>query len=278
MRKVNLLLLGLVLSGCANDDFGSLDGGSDVSSPWPDQFVGEAAPDGLSYGRARVFAHTEGSLYEVDPASLAISLVAAFVWPAGTDIAKMTDIALDKNGRMIGVSRTTVYSVDPKTAHCTRMASLPVTQVHFVGLSFVVGSSIDKEEFLMGLDKDGAVYRIDPQTGTSTSIGQLGGGLQAGGDVVSVTGFGTMVTVKGATDDTDWLARLDPSTGTATLIGDTGFARVWGLGFWKGKLYGFTEAGEFVLLDPSTGKAALKATAAEGWWGAGVTTVAPVVD
>jgi hypothetical protein len=272
----------VLLAGCANtDDFYEPDGSPapDTGKPDPrdglvagDAFV---APDGYELGKAKVFAHTEDTLFQVDPTTLAISEIAAFVWPQAD---KMTDIALDKDGKMIGVSKTTVYSVDPTTAKCTKMASFPGDAYHFVGLSFVIDTtSVDKGEYLMGLDKDGAVYKIDPDTGATVQRGELGGGLKAGGDVVSVKGFGTVATVKPPDDDTDWLANVDPGTGKATLIGDTGFAKVWGVGYWKGQVYGFTEGGEFVLIDVNSGKATLETTNQEPWWGAGVTTEAPVI-
>jgi hypothetical protein len=169
--------------------------------------------------------------------------------------------------------------VDPKTAKCTRLSAFSSTQYHFVGLSYVIDTTaVDKGEYLMGLDKDGFVYKIDPATGGATLLGELGQGLTAGGDVVSVKGFGTVATVKPPDDDTDWLARVDPGNGTATKIGDTGFAKVWGVAFWKGKVHGFTEGGEFVLIDVNTGQGTLQTTNQQPWWGAGVTTEAPVVE
>lgn len=283
MKAIHLLMVLALLSSCADtDSFEDVDGAVDagLDSGKEDLIVAWdfIPPDGYQIGKAKVFAHTEGSLFEVDPDSLAITEIAPFSWPPNTDIAKLTDIALDKLGRMIGVSKTTVYEVDPKTAACTRLAALPSADYHFVGLSFVIDTtSVDNEEYLMGLDKDGAVYEIDPATGAAIPRGDLGGGLKAGGDVVSVKGFGTVATVKPPDDDTDWLAQVDPGNGKATLIGDTGFAKVWGLGFWKGQVYGFSEGGEFVLIDVTSGKATLQTTNQQPWWGAGVTTEAPVI-
>lgn len=280
---IALALLGA--AGCANTgDFVAPDGPTvpDTGAPNPrDRLSGGDAfvpPDGFEPGKAKVFAHTKDTLFQVDPETFTVSQIAAFVWPPQTDIPKMTDIALDKNGKMLGVSSTTVYSVDPTTAKCTRMATFPSGQHYFVGLSFVIDTSaVDNREYLMGLGKDGSVYEIDPDTGATTKRGGLGGGLAAGGDVVSVKGFGTVATVKPPDDDTDWLAVVDPGNGKATLIGDTGFAKVWGVGYWKGQVYGFTEGGEFVLIDVSSGQATLKTTHQEPWWGAGVTTEAPVI-
>jgi hypothetical protein len=285
MRTPPLLVVPLLLFGCADTHLSEVGPDARVDSPgsalWPDVFVGEARglPDGFELGKAKVFAHTEGDLFAVDPETFAITPVAPFSWPAGTDTPKMTDIALDKQGRMIGVSKTTVYSVDPLTAKCTRLSALSSTQYSFVGLSFVVDTtSVDKREYLMALAKDGAIYEIDPATGDTKARGSLGGGLQGGGDVVSVKGFATVATVTPPGSTTDWLAMVDPGNGKATLVGDTGYGKVWGLGYWKGRVYGFATTGEFLLIDVATGKATLKAANSQIWWGAGVTTEAPVID
>jgi hypothetical protein len=233
-------------------------------------------PDGFELGKSVVYAHDAKALYEVDPETLAVTKVADFVWPAAAD--KMTDLAVDQSGRMIGVSGGFVYAVDPKTGACTELSQLPAETL-FVGLSFIAQES-GGPEILVGIDKTGGrVDRIDPQSGQTTTIGTFGKRLLASGDIVSVKGLGTVATVIDGESETDFLARVDTSTGEATLIGDTGFSKIFGLGYWKGKLYAFTTAGEFVLLDVKTGAGTLvQADTGIVWWGAGVTTSAPVID
>jgi len=233
-------------------------------------------PDGFELGKAVVYAHDALTLYEVDPETLAVTKVADFGWPAEPD--KMTDLAVDQAGRMLGVSRGYVYGVDPKTGACTALSQLPA-ETHFVGLSFIAQKS-GGPEMLVGIDKTGGrVDRIDPQSGQTVAIGTFGNGLLASGDIVSVKGLGTVATVIDGKSETDFLARVDESNGKATVIGDTGFKSIFGLGYWKGKLYAFTSAGEFVLLDVKTGAGTLvQADTGVLWWGAGVTTSAPVID
>jgi hypothetical protein len=224
-------------------------------------------------GEPVVYAHTASELYKIDPDSLAIRLVAPFSWPSLPD--EMTDIALDKAGKMIGISFNKVYSVDPKTATCTYLAPLSRS---FNGLSFIAPASAEGKEYLMATALDGSVFRIDPNTGLSTTVGNLGVGFGSSGDLVSIKGFGTVATVKEIGKVTDWLARVDPVTGKATLIGDTRFSKVWGLGFWKNKVYGFAESGQFILIDVKSGAGQLVPGPERAWWGAGVTTVAPVIE
>lgn len=278
-------------SGDAYDDYGFVDTGSlDLFLP----------PDGFQLGKTVVYAHTPDELFKVDPETMAVTSIAAFVFPTDEASPRITDIALDKDGNMVGVTRNTVYAIDPATAVCTRLSE---NNVHYVGLSYVVDTSKpDKTEFLMGLDKDGTVYEINPLSGQTTPRGGLGkdpidtaNDLNAAGDIVSVRGLTnnllpgstTLATVVRPGYENDWLAWIDTTSATefgkAQLIGDTGFARIWGLGFWKhentNKVFGFTTEGEFLLIDVNTGKATLHSQDATlEWWGAGVTTDAPVID
>ncbi|MBW2733414.1 MAG: hypothetical protein JRH20_13585 [Deltaproteobacteria bacterium] len=279
------------VSSDAEGDYGFADTGP------VDQFV---LPDGFILGKTVVYAHTPEELFKVDPETMAVTSVAAFVFPTEEESKRITDIALDKDGKMVGVTRNTVYAIDVATAVCTRLAS---NAVHYVGLSYVVDTSKpDKTEFLMGLDKDGTVYEINPETGATTPRGGLGKDpvdtavdLNAAGDIVSVRGLisphipgsTTLATVVRPGYDNDWLAWINTTSvgnfGEAALIGDTGFARIWGLGFWQhdgsNKIFGFTTEGEFLLINILTGKATLHSQDIDHeWWGAGVTTDAPTID
>jgi hypothetical protein len=242
----------------------------DSSSPWPDG----ANPDAPVGFQGAVYAHSASQLYKIDPDTLEVTLVAAFDWPSGSD--QMTDIALDKDANMVGISFGTVYAVDKDTAACTRLASLDRS---FNGLSFIPADEVGTgTEILVGAATDGSVWRLDKSTGGSTLIGNYSGGMTSSGDIVSVTGFGTVATVKSGLGGTDKLVRVDANTGVATLIGDTGVTDIWGLGFWKDKVYGFTDYNEFVLIDVHTGVATLVKTGTVDWWGAGVTTSAPYIE
>ncbi len=225
---------------------------------------------------AAVYAHSSSTLYRVDPDDLSVTAVGPFQWPSGADT--MTDIALDKDGNMVGISYTKVYSVDKDTAECSFLANLSES---FNGLSFVPVDSPDpsNEEILIGAANSGTIYQIDPDTGATDVIGAYGNGWGSSGDIVAVRGLGVIATVVEDTFATDKLARIDPSNGyQATIIGDTGYDDLWGIGFWGNQVYGFAEQGQFVLIDVTTGAASLVETSAVNWWGAGVTTTAPVVN
>ena len=108
--------------------------------------------------------------------------------------------------------------------------------------------------------------------------------IGSSGDIVSVRGFGTVATVNVGTGN-DYLARLDPTNGwKATIIGaGTGYDNIFGLGFWAGKLYGFVDngfaanTGAIIDISPTTGSATLVRAGDIRWFGAGVTTDAPLI-
>jgi hypothetical protein len=232
-----------------------------------------------------VYAHSGSDLFRVDPETLAVTRIGPFIlMEAGRTryLNTVTDIAVDRARRIVGLTYTQLLEIDGATGTCTAIAPLPMGQ-RFNGLSWIRG---DGPELLVATSVDGGVFRIDPLTGAATSIGQLGGGLRSSGDLVSVQGYGTLMTVQGPgrpptpgmPGPSDRLAKLDPATGAATIIGDIGFGKVWGLGFWKNKVFGFTSTGGFILIDPVTAKGNLVRTySAFPFYGAGVTTSVPVV-
>jgi hypothetical protein len=121
------------------------------------------------------------------------------------------------------------------------------------------------------------VFRVDPNTGMAMPIGNMGG-FSSSGDLVSVAGFGTMQTADNGVA-ADRLVRLAPGSFAAAAVGtDIGFSEIWGVAFWKGKLFGFTDGGLFVVIDPATGAGTLVQSNGPAWWGAAVTTLAPVFE
>ena len=95
--------------------------------------------------------------------------------------------------------------------------------------------------------------RVDPATGDVTEIGLLNNAASGGtrwvssGDVVSIKGGGTYLTVRpetGRRRGGDRIVEVDPKTGALLrIIGPTGSDDVLGLGYWGGIAYGFTLAG-----------------------------------
>jgi hypothetical protein len=267
-----LALLGvLVACGPSGRDNGN--GNVDGSTGGDDG--GNTGGDGGQQEQVFVYAHTSNELYKVDPDTLAVTLVAPFMLDSGAD--EVTDIAIDKNNVMIGISFASVYRIDPSTAVGTRLSNQLTGE--FNGLSFVPAEAIGQtgDDVLVGTrNSDGKVFRVDPMTGQATEIGDMGG-FASSGDLVSVAMLGTLQTADNGFG-ADRLVRLAPGSFTATAVGNTiGFSDIWGVAFWKDKLFGFTDGGQFITIDPNTGAGTLVQGNGPRWWGAAVTTVAPVI-
>lgn len=261
--------LAIVLVACGPSSRGADDGGDDDGGT--DAAIGG---DGGSVGVTSVYAHTSGALYRVDPDTLAITKIGDFGWSNGSD--EMTDIAIDKTGLMIGISFDSVYRVDPTTAAATRLSD--ALTGGFNGLSFVPAAMVGQtgDDVLVATrNSDGAVFRIDRDSGAKMQIGDMGG-YSSSGDLVAVEGFTLQTADNGFSDDR--LVRLAPNTFAATQIGSSiGFSEIWGVAYWKDKVFGFTNGGEFITIDPNTGVGTLVQSGGPAWWGAAVTTSAPVI-
>jgi hypothetical protein len=271
MKKLSILVVALAALGCnpsprggrgGDDDSGDVDAGSDPGT------------DGGSVGVTSVYAHTATELYRVDPETLAITKIANFGWSNGSDT--MTDIAIDKTGQMIGVSFTAVYRIDPTTAVATRLNNN--LRGTFNGLSFVPASMVGQtgDDVLVGTrNDDGMVFRIDPATGAANAIGNMGS-YSSSGDLVAVAGFTVLTADNGFSADR--LVRLAPNSFAATPIGNTiGYSEIWGVAYWKDKIFGFTSGGQFITIDPNTGVGTVVQSNGPAWYGAAVTTSAPVI-
>jgi len=273
--RVAGLVAAVLLFACGPSNRGS---GDDDTGGGTDSGNGSGSGSGSGGGeQVFVYAHSASTLYKIDPDTLQVQMVGAFNWGSvGSD--QMTDIAIDKNGQMIGVSFSRVYRVDPSNAVTTLLSSQLARS--FNGLSFVPAAQLGMtgDDVLVGTQSiDGKVFRIDPMTGSATEVGDMGA-YTSSGDLVAVAGFGTVQTVNN-TSGSDVLARLATSTFSASPIGSgTGFTAIWGVAFFKDKVYGFTDGGAFLLIDPNTGAGTMVSNNGIQWWGAAVTTIAPVLQ
>lgn len=273
--RAAFLIIGLVACGTPTRDGngGGVDAhtGVDGSSQFQDGPIGTG-------GTTYVYAHTAQELYKIDPDTLARTFVGTFGWSAGPGSDQMTDLAIDRNGNMIGVSFGAVYRVDPTNAAVTYLK--PLTGGTFNGLSFVPATAVNEtgdDVLIATRNEDGLVFRIDQMTGAASQIGNMGSLYQSSGDAVGIENFGVLQTVNGAPNDV--LVRLAPGTFAATPIGsNTGFGQIYGIGFWNNYVFGFTLTGDFIKIDVATGVGVLVEHTDKEWYGAAVTTIAPVIQ
>ena len=225
-------------------------------------------------GLAFVFAHSSDTLYRMDVNGFLKIGYFSFNMNPGS----MTDIAMDKNGTLYGVTFSDLFKCDSKTAKCTWLAALPES---FNGLTFVPkGTAKPNDEALIGIANSGA-WNLIEVTGTSAKVTKLGsyGGYSSSGDAFSVETIGTFATVKDANSfgGTDILVQVDPKTGAVIKkIGNTGVSDLWGFAWFNGKFYGFSDDTNVYEINTTTAKAtttkAFKVPSGVQWWGAAVST------
>ncbi len=233
-------------------------------------------PEGGTTATAEVFGQSATTLYKLDPVTKVVTTVGDFV---GCDT--VIDIALNKAGQMWATTSSAVDSVDPTTGKCTQIAAGSYPN----SLSFVPAGTLDPSvEALVGYN--GADYvRIDLTTGAVTDVGSLGNqGYASSGDIVSVIGGGTYLTVTGGPENCgDCIVEVNPATGALVkMIGALGHSSVFGLAYWGGSAYGFDAEGELFEIDLSNGVSTVipipNAPSDLSFYGAGSTTSAPLTS
>ncbi len=253
-----------------NDDGGD-DGGIAIDAQLPETLPPDNAP------AAAVYAHSPDTLYKLDPDTKAITVVGKFSGCVGSVI----DIALDAESKMYA-STGAFYVVDKATAKCTSIGS-SFAAGYGNSLSFVpVGVLSPTTEELVTYN-GGDYLRIDVASGKTTKLGALPAGYQSSGDIVSVKGGSTYLTVTGNSCG-DCLFEVDPKNGSMIKNwGPLGISAVYGVAYWAGSLYAFNNAGQIHEITFDTGKLVTKEIAIPAkpaglqFYGAGSTTIAPIV-
>jgi hypothetical protein len=262
-------------SGPAKDDGGGIvvDSGDNEGGLGTDSaLVTETGPDMAP--AAAVYAHSSMTLYKLDPDTKAVTTIGNFSGCFG-----VVDIAVDAKSNVYA-SASGIYKVDTKTAACTKVGG-----GSFAGnsLSFVPAGTIEPDREVLVSYNGGQYLRVDLDKGTTISLGSLPSGFSSSGDIVSVKGGGTYVTVNG-NGCGDCLLEIDPKNGTMKKNwGAVGAAAVYGIAYWAGSVYAFNDSGQIYELTFGTDKLTSKEImipmkpSGLSFWGAGSTTAAPVV-
>jgi len=295
LRPLLISALAVILAGCAGAterkgfEEGTLPAPEPGDTPAPGptgDFSKEPPPEAPEPPEVHeVYGHSAKTLYKLEPATKAVTVVGEF-----KNCESIIDIALDENSTLYAVSYEVLYTVDKNTAECTELHSGQYPN----SLSFVPKGTIDaNEEALVGYEL-GDYVRIDIKTGARTVLGKLDNEvdnsrrLVSSGDIVSVKGGKTFLTVKGGNksgcDKTDCLVEVDPKNGKMIKNwGSIEHQKVFGLSFWGGKVYGFDEKGNLFEVTFGTNKIVTttipipQKPADLSFWGAGSSTSAPLV-
>jgi hypothetical protein len=201
------------------------------------------------------------NLWEIDP----VNVTAHMVGPTGK--SGLTDIAITPDNRIIAMTLTGGYQLDPSTGHATQIA----------GAAWLTGQdaldAMPDGRLLVG---GGAkLVAVDIDTGAQTTVGSISGGRVFSGDVASNGATGALGTAK-VTSGTanDHLVSFDIATHTVTDRGDLGYPKVYGLDYGcDGNLYGMiaTSPPKLLKVNPTTGATTMLGTMTGGpstLWGA----------
>jgi hypothetical protein len=182
-RRLKSTALMLTVVGCAGhsgssgfDDGASSSGSSGASSGGT--FGSSGASSGGASGPALLYAHTDTTLYQLDPDHLDKPLVAIgdfdCVGGKGSAATSMTDLAVTKDGKLFGVSEGAAFplTIQGNVVHCESTWQLPQTK--FYGLTIAPEQTVAQDEVLIAADGMGGLYLIDQNSGTPTQVGTLG--------------------------------------------------------------------------------------------------------
>lgn len=187
----------VVAAGCSAGQSGfDNDAGHDASQPSKDgavaddqfvpitgdggQFGDSGSKDGGPGGVTTVYAHTDTTLYTLNPQTNAVTQVGAFAGTSGsTNDTTVTDLAVDSAGDVYVNSESVIYKANvptsPGTVQLTKIASISLkTGQKFYALAFTPAGSLDPNEVLVGGDGYGELYSIDTTNGSTRDLGHFG--------------------------------------------------------------------------------------------------------
>jgi hypothetical protein len=219
-----------------------------------------------------------GDLYEVDCEQLAwrrVGRVEVQGKDGSVEAPDLYDLAATADGYLYGISADTLYLINiSKPEDSIRIGS--------TGLERIYGMGVGNKGELIVNTLGGEVYLVDRKTARATLVGAMGGGLRASGDIallVTATHAGEKpgpVIVSSCKDRSlrEHMAVLDMTTGRAAdqglCLDENGAAvtSIFGLIVRKGLLYGLTNEGWIVRVDPFSGKCTRLKQTGICWWGA----------
>ncbi len=185
LRALAHLLAALVATACSSAATSTPAGahaGGAAGAPVDDAggSLIDSAPgdDAAAAGPPLVYAHTDTTLFQVDPAGATLTQLGVFdCIDATSNDPSMTDLAVDRTGALWGISALQVHplTVQGGAVHCGTPVSLQTTaSVRFYGLTFAPVGVLDAtREVLVAGNTAGELWSIDGQ-GNLAQRGTLG--------------------------------------------------------------------------------------------------------
>lgn len=266
MRATVWLVLA-ALAGCTPE------AGPTAAAPDPDPPRPPPSAEAPPPARVPVaLLNTADELYRLDPSTLDVTRLGAFWFRDGGSVP-ITDLAVDRRGRMWALGFEAVYRVDPDTFECILLARYPGRQLN--ALAVVPATMLERDpeipDLLLAAEAfRSTVYSVDPDTGELAPVGDLGPGLASSGDLTWAPGAGlVMVTID--SKGREAISTLAAKTFAASPIGAPWtFQRVRALTLAGRILVGADETGDLIEIDTTTGDAKLRRTVAHRFYGGAV--------
>lgn len=210
-----------------------------------------------------VYIHSGDTLYSYDPDTNGITQIGMFHDRNGALERQVVDIAIDLDGIMYGGTREPggeplgngVYVIDPETAFCRLVFEFDDT-LH--GMTF-----LDDGRLVIAGER---VSVVDPRSGGVLLEFPAARDYETSGDIVGLPDGKLYWTVRG--QDADDVVRIDPSTGRLENLGTARLRSIFGLGYAKSQLFGFSSTGFVVVIDPTDGRVLRQERLDGRWFGA----------
>ena len=210
MKSVHAVLLVGVVVGCSagghftDEDSGSgsdgapcngCDGGVPPNDDSGNHFNGDGSNGGDGGAVTTVYAHTDDTLYSLDPSTNTITLIGPFsgTSDASTD-STITDLAVNAAGDVYVNTESVVYkailpTTPPGTVMLQKIATIAVASGQkFYALAFAPAGALDTGEVLVGGDGNGELYSIDSTNGTTRNLGSFGPDPAVSGNAFALSG------------------------------------------------------------------------------------------
>jgi hypothetical protein len=140
-----------------------------------------------------VYAHSDNTLYEVNPTTNAVTMIGAFAGlSGGSGDSAITDLAVDGNNDVYVNSESVLYKAavpaSPGTVQLTKIATLQ-GGADFYALAFAPPGALDaNNETLVGGDGDGNLWYINQASGAATNLGNFGADPTTSGNIFELSG------------------------------------------------------------------------------------------
>ena len=173
-------------------------------------------------------------------------------------------VVVGLDGAMYGVGFWEVYRIDPNTAALTPLSVDPFPGEVFNSLT------VRADGVLIG-GIGSQFYEIDPNSGVRANLANAGAWSLAG-DVVGLPDglLYCLMNNTGIESDPTSLVSWDIDGGAPTVVGPTGQGAMFGVAYHiiNDTIYGFTEGGQIVTIDPATGAGQIVSNSGIPFWGA----------